>query len=216
MRSTLTALALVLVTGAALAQPRPQQQQQQPPPDGRPPFGPPPRCCAKVRDAVGKDIGDVIRWDDRTAAYPLSAIVRYKLKDGDDVALLVSPESINSLQQPGGSVALFTTPDCSGNTMFAMIYWPPLSKRYAMVLPAGPNPSLINVSATNAWLFVSDHLPARVSPGATVFHSQWGDQGACVPYPAPGYTVTGTPMGGFWLHKVEDLYAKFKRPYYSE
>jgi hypothetical protein len=225
MRSILVSLALFLIAVSTFAQqqgPRPPEggqprmQQQAPPEGGRPPIGPPPRCCAKVYDAAGKEFGDVIRWDDRFPVIALQALVRYHLKDGDDVALVVAPESVTGTMSPGGSVALFTTPNCSGNSMFVMLQYPTLTKRYAMVLPVGSNPSTLAYTATNAWLFVSDHLPARVSPGATVFLSQWGDQGACVPYPAPGYTVTGTPMGGFWMHKVEDIYAKFKRPFYSQ
>ena len=213
MRKVIVLLAALVAAPALFA-------QQPPPPQGghgggRPPFGPPPRCCAKVYDATGKEFGDVIRWDDRSPSAPLQAIVRYHIKE-DDVALVVAPESVTSTTMPGGSVALFTTPDCSGNSMFVMLQYPTLTKRYAMVLPEGPNPSTLAFNATHAWLFATDHLPARVSPGSTVFHSQWGDQGACVPYPAPGYTVTGTPMGGFWLHKVEDIYAKYKRPFYSE
>ncbi|HUP62864.1 MAG TPA: hypothetical protein VNA69_20895 [Thermoanaerobaculia bacterium] len=184
-------------------------------PENNPGQGPPRHCCARVYDAGGKEIGEVIRWDDRVPNYPLSAIVRYKLKGGDDVALAIAPESIRGLQEPGGSVAIFTTPDCSGNSMFAMLWVPPLTKRYAMVLPVG-NPSTLMSAATNAWLWATDYPPARVSPGATVFNSQWTESGNCQPYPAPGYTVTGTPLGGFWMRRVEDLYAKFKRPFYSK
>ena len=208
MRTVFTTVVLVLLSTALLAQPRPR-------PDA--PQGLPHRtdkCCPTVYDATGKKIGDMIRWDDRFQSIQLWAWVRYPMKGGD-VALLVSPEAFQSVQGPGGSVALFTTPDCSGNTMFAMLGWPPLMKRYAMVLPVG-SPSSLLTNATSAWLWVTDPLPARANPGATVFWSQWGEQGACVPYPPPGYTVAPTPMGGYWMHRVEDLYAKFKRPYYSE
>jgi hypothetical protein len=63
---------------------------------------------------------------------------------------------------------------------------PQLTKRQAVILPVGsPGFSL----ATGAWLFVSAPLATRVfPPPGTVFHSQWGDTGACAPYPAPGYT----------------------------
>lgn len=175
------------------------------------------RCCTpKVYDANGKVMGDIIRWDDRFPSIPLQAYVRYPIKGGGDVALIVAPESISGVQGPGGSVALFTTPDCSGNDMFAMLGWPPLMKRYAMVLPAASAPGSVGFGATSAWLFVTDPLPTRVHPGATVFLSQWGDTGACVPYPPPGYTVAPSPFGGFWMKRVEDLYKKFKRPYYAE
>ena len=165
-------------------------------------------------DADGKTIGEVIRWDDRVPNLPLNGVVRYPV-DGDYVAVVVAPGSIVGLQPPGGSTALFTTPDCSGNDMFAMLAWPPLMKRYAMVLPAG-NPSTVNIWPTQGWLFATGPLPLRVDPGATVFHSQWTESGACAPYPAPGYTVQGNPFGGYWMHRVEEVYAKFKRPYYSQ
>ena len=165
----------------------------------------------KVVDATGKSVGEVIRWDDRVANYPLNAIVSYKVA-GDDVALLVTPGAIRGLQENGGSVALFTTPDCSGNDMFVMLSLPPLSKRYGMVLSSG-NPSTVYFEPTSGWLFATDPLPSRVNPGATVFHSQWADPG-CQPYPAPGYTVVGNPLGGYWMHRVEQLYSKYTRPFY--
>jgi hypothetical protein len=187
---------------------------QQPTADAPRP-APPGRCCVtKVFDATGKEFGDLIRWDDRFPSQPLNAYVRYRIKGGD-VALLVAPESVTSLQTPGGGVALFTTPDCSGDTLLAMISWPPLMRRYAMVLPVGLGGS-ISIAATNAWLFVSDPLPARVNPAGTVFHSQWGESGACQPIAAPGLTLPSGPFGGFWMHRVEDLYTKFKRPFFAE
>jgi hypothetical protein len=223
MRRIVVGIALLLFAAAAFAQ-RPPSGGERPPfppdkrPEGRPPMdGPPdrPRCCSKVFDATGKEIGDVLRWDDRFQSVPLQAFVRYRLAGGDDVALLVAPESISGTQQPGGSVALFTTPDCSGSDLFVMLASPPLTKRYAMVLLQG-NPSTLMINAAHAWLFATGAHPMRANPGATVFHSQWGDQGACSPYPAPGYTVTGSPVGGYWMKRVEDLYAKFKRPFYSQ
>ena len=172
-----------------------------------------------VVDAAGKKVGEVIRWDDRVPNYPLNAIVRYKVStmvsgkmSTDDVALLVTPGAIRGLQDNGGSVALFTTPDCSGNDMFVMLSLPPLSKRYGMVLSAG-NASTVYFQPTQGWLFATDPLPARVDPGATVFHSQWADP-SCVPYPAPGYVVPGSPLGGYWMHRVEELYSKYTRPFY--
>jgi len=210
MRRSALSIALCLVAVASFAQKATIQVQR---PDNPPGLQ---RCCTtRIYDAKGKEFGEMIRWDDRFQSISLQAWVRYKLADGTDTALLVAPESISSVQSPGGSIALFTTPDCSGNAMFAMLAWPPLTKRYSMILPVG-NPSTLGIAATNAWLWVTDPLPARVSPGATVFHSQWGEQGACVPYPAPGYTVTGTPFGGFWMHRVEDLFAKFTRPFWSQ
>jgi hypothetical protein len=26
--------------------------------------------------------------------------------------------------------------------------------------------------------------------------------------------VTGNPLGGYWMHRVEELYAKYTRPFY--
>jgi len=43
--------------------------------------------------------------------------------------------------------------------------------------------------------------------------AQWDFTNACVPYPAPGLTFAGD-MWGFTMHKVEDLYAKYKRPFW--
>jgi hypothetical protein len=215
MRRIVVGIALFLFAVCSFAQRPPEGA---PPPDTHPPEARPPdrpRCCSKVFDATGKEIGDVLRWDDRFPSISLQAFIRYRIAGGDDVALIAAPESLSGPQPPGGSVALFTTPDCSGPDLFAMLSWPPLTKRYAMVLPAG-NPSTLMINATNAWLFVTGPHPMRTNPGATVFHSQWGEQGACVPYPAPGYTVTGSPAGGYWMKRVEDLYAKFKRPYYSQ
>jgi hypothetical protein len=84
-----------------------------------------------------------------------------------------------------------------------------------MVLLEGGG-SYPTIFATHAWLFVTDPLPARVIPGAgTVFHSQWWDNETCQPLPAPGMTITSQP-GGYWMHRVEDLYAKFKRPFYLD
>jgi len=164
-----------------------------------------------VVDATGKTVGEVIRWDDRVPNYPLNAIVRYQVS-GDDVALLATPGAIRGLQDNGGGVALFTTADCGGNDMFVMLSSPPLTKRYGMVLSSG-NPSTAYYQPTQGWLFATDPLPARVDPGSTVFHSQWADP-QCVPFPAPGYVVTGNPLGGYWMHRVEQLYSKYTRPFY--
>ncbi len=205
------ALVISVLSFTALAQKQPVSIQR--------PITPPglQRCCTpKAYDATGKVIGDLIRWDDRFASIPLQALVRYPIAGGGDVALLVAAESIAGLQTPGGSIALFTTADCSGNTMFVQLGWPPLMKRYAMVLPVAATPAEVNYNATQAWLWVTDPLPSRVSPGATVFKAQWGDGGACVPYPPPFYTVAPSPFGGYWMKRVEDLYAKYKRPYYAE
>ena len=171
-------------------------------------------CCReKVWDARGAEIGDLLAYDERYGPQQLIGFVAYHLKSGDAVTLQVTPEVIQGLQPPGGSTALFTTPDCSGNAMFAMIPWPPLAKRYATVLLGG-NPGTLNFSASSAWLWVTDPLPPRVLPAGPIFHSQW-DNGACAPLAAPGYTVSG-PFGGFWMHRVEDLFVKYKRPFYVD
>ena len=91
------------------------------------------RCCTPVVvDAKGKELGEVIRYDDRFASIQLNAFVSYRLTGGDTVALAVAPEYILGMQGTGGSTMLFTTPDCSGSTAYAMIYNPPLTKRYGL------------------------------------------------------------------------------------
>lgn len=185
------------------------------PPDGLPPGRPPMRCCAeKIFDATGKEFGEVIRWDDRFQSIQLQALARYRLSDGTTTAVVVAPEAVTGLVQLGGSAVLFTTADCSGNDAFVQAIAPPLMKRYGVVLPVG-NGSTLMWNATEAWLFVTDPLPSRVSPGSTVFHSQWSESGSCSPYPAPGY-IAGAGTMGYWVHRVEDLYKKFKRPFWTE
>ena len=224
MRSVLLSVLVVLASGAlASAAPAQPVQPAKPatnaiPVSERARIQPHPsftRCCKeKVWDAHGHELGDLIEYDARYGPQPLVGFVAYHLKGGDAVALSVNPEVIAGLQPPGGSVALFTTPDCSGNTMYVALSWPPLAKRYAMVLPVGPGG--YPQTATQAWLWATDPLPARALPPAgTVFHSQWGDNMSCQPYPAPGYTVMGS-YGGYWMHRVEDLYAKFTRPFYID
>ena len=208
-RSWITILALTIVPSVAAA-----QKTITPQPTPQPPR-PAMRCCTPVVvDAKGKELGEVIVYDDRFGSIQLNAFVRYRLAGGDAVALSVGPAYILGMQNTGGSTMLFTTPNCSGNTAYAMISNPPLMKRYAMVLPVG---SPGQFGATQAWLWVTDPLPSRVNPPpGTVFHSQWGDTGSCSPYPAPGYTFAPSPFGLFVVHKVEDLYAKFTRPFYLE
>jgi hypothetical protein len=204
MRYTLlSALALAIGAGALAQAAVPDSVKARVPP--HPQFT---RCChEKVWDSAGKEIGDLISYDERFQSQQLGGYVAYHLKGGDGVPILVYPEGFYPLQNPGGSTSLFTTPDCSGSTMFAMIYSPPLAKRYAMVLTGNQQP------ATHAWLFVTDALPSRVVPAGTVFHSQW-DSGACSPYPAPGYTVPSP--GGYWTHRVVDLLVQFHRPFYID
>lgn len=206
MRLLPLVVALVLAAPAALsAQQKPVKPRGLPPP-----VTPPARCCVlQVLDAKGLVFGEVIKFDEN---HLQTVTMRYRLADGDSVALIVGSEYVLSDLQPGGSDVLFTTPDCSGNDAFVALYKPLLTKRQAVVLPVG-SPGFYN--ATGAWLFVSAALPARVFPPAgTLFHSQWGDTGACSPYPAPGYTYPPSPLGGIWMKRVENLYAKFTRPFY--
>ena len=195
---------------AAVAKPGPVTA---PPRDG---VHPPPRtgpCCVrKVWDARGLEVGEVIDYDERFPSQPLGAYVAYRIKGGDAVPLIVAPELISSIEDPGSSNALFTTPDCSGNSMFAMLYRPPLAKRYGMMLlsgyPHGPG-------SNHAWLWVTDPLPVRAFPPAgTIYHSQWNND-MCQPFPAPGYTINvASGVGGYPMHRVEDLLAKYQRPFF--
>jgi hypothetical protein len=169
-------------------------------------------CCGPiVVDANGKTLGEVIKYDERFQSIPLNAWVRYEVQ-GDAVALNVGPESINSPVGGGGSNIVFTSNDCSGDAFLAGMQYPTLTKRYAVVLTVGginPGPW----AATNAWLYATDPLPARVDLSGMVFHSQWDYTNSCTAYPAPGLTFSGTTWA-FKAHKIEDLYAKFKRPFY--
>jgi hypothetical protein len=215
MRSTLISALVVVIGTAALAQaaPGPAPATLARPGTGYTPHPPAAHCCReKVWDKAGKAVGDLIAWDEQGGYQKIIGWIAYRLPDGDAVTLRAAPESITSLDSSGGSNTLFTTPDCSGNVMFATLT-PTLAKRYAMVLLAGWPPM---TNAQTAWLWVTDPLPTRVIPGAgTVFHSQWSDSNTCSPYPAPGFTLTNQP-GGFWMHRVEDIYAKFKRPFYMD
>jgi hypothetical protein len=196
----LIALAFVLMAAAAPTQP-PQR-----------PVNPPglQRCCApKVFDATGKEIGEIIIYDASFPSIPLNAYVRYTVK-GDSVALLVSPEGFRPVTGLGGSAVVFTSNDCSGDAFLNQIT-PPLTKRYIAVLPQGG--AGWPFQNTHAWLYATDPLPTRVSPGATVFHSQWDSNNTCTQYPAPGQTFQPNTFG-FWAHKIEDLYVKFKRPFF--
>jgi len=190
------ALAFVLMAATSAQPPRPHPQPQ--------------RCCApKVLDATGKEIGEIINYDVAFPSIPLNAYVRYEVK-GDSVALLVGPEGFRPVTGLGGSAVVFTSNDCTGDAFLNQIS-PPLTKRYIAVLPEGGVGW--QFQQTHAWLYATDPLPARVSPGATVFHSQWDSSNTCTPYPAPGQTFPPTQFG-FWAHRIEDLYAKFKRPYF--
>ena len=192
------ALAFVLMAAAQQPTPTPRPHPQ------------PQRCCVpKVLDATGKEIGEIIIYDASFPSIPLNAYVRYEVK-GDSVALLVSPEGFRPVTGLGGSAVVFTSNDCSGDAFLNQIT-PPLTKRYIALLPEGG--SDWPFQQTYAWLYATDPLPARVSAGATVFHSQWESSNTCVPYPAPGQTFPPNQFG-FWAKKIEDLYAKFKRPFF--
>jgi hypothetical protein len=163
---------------------------------------------AKIFDMKGKLFGEVITIEANHGVAVANA--RYVLKDGDSVVLRVAPWYVMSDTAPGGSNVVFTTPNCSGNDAFATVT-PQLAKRQAVVLPVAVYPQF---NATEAWLWVSDAFPTpTVAAIATVFHSQW-DNGACSPYPAPGFTFSGTVFGGVWVHRVEDLYKKYTRPFW--
>jgi hypothetical protein len=163
----------------------------------------------KVRDARGNEVGELAgSWSPRNPD-PGHWYFKYRLARTDAVWFYARKNRLETLTGPGDNRALFTTADCSGKAMFATIPWPPRTlDRRAMVLPAGPADR-----AASTWLWVSAQRAPRVVPEAgTVFRSQWTEDGACAPYPAPGYTLTG-PAGGFWMHPVEDLYVKYQRPF---
>ena len=210
MRSIRFAVVLALVVSAAsFGQAIPQGK---PSPDPTAPIKPV-RCCAPVVvDATGKELGEVMHYDDRMPSFPHQAWVRYVIKGGDAVMLNVGAEAIFPWINLGGSAVVFTSIDCTGNAFVAALGDPTLSKRYSVVLPQGgasPGPW----AATHAWLYVTDPFPTRINGAGTLFRSQWDFTNACVPYPAPGLTFAGDQWG-FTMHKVEDLYAKYKRPFW--
>ena len=197
---------LLFLTASLFAQPQPPRPDD--PQHPRPPH-PPDRCCMpRIFDAKGKLFGEMITIEANHGVAVANA--RYELKGGDSVVLRVAPWFVMSDTAPGGSNVVFTTPDCSGNLAFAIVT-PQLAKRQAVILNVGQYPQF---NATEAWLWVSDPFPTpTVGTIATVFHSQW-DNGACSPYPAPGFTYSGMIFGGVWVHRVEDLYKKYTRPFW--
>ena len=217
MRTTLLSALVIVIGATVLVQAAPDLNPAARVAIPKQPGTHPPatRCCReKVWDYNGKEFGDLLEYDNRYGPQQLIGFAAYRLKGGDAVTLQVTPEAVQGLQSPGGSTALFTTTNCTGTTMFVNLYWPPLAKRYAMVLLGGSAGSLM-LNASSAWLWVTDPLPSRAMPPAgTVFHSQWTESGNCSNYPAPGYTVM--PPGGFWMHRVEDLFAKYQRPFYID
>ena len=210
MRTVRLAVFVVLALSlSAFAQPRPQPKPDHP----NTPNGPKPRCCVPMLlDATGKEIGEVIRWDDRMPAWPNYVWVRYELKGGDAVHLLAGADGFQPWTSLGGSAVVFQTIDCSGDAFVNQLTTPTLSKRYGVVLPqGGPGPGPWAV--TKAWLYVSDPFPSRVDGQPILWKAQWDFTNQCVPYPAPGLTFGGQQFG-FWMKKVEDLYVKFKRPFW--
>ncbi|HWW61095.1 MAG TPA: hypothetical protein VN181_07000 [Thermoanaerobaculia bacterium] len=167
------------------------------------------RCCpTQVYDAKGKMVGDVITSDSTFT----ELVMRYYLKDGDTIPIRVSSEYMMSYQTSGGSTVLFLTADCLGNEAFVVLSRPQPMKRQSVILPVGSSGQYM---ATGAWLFVSEPLATRVVPAAAaVFKSQWGETGACVNYPPPGYVYMSAPFGGYWMKRVEDLYKRWQRPFW--
>lgn len=216
MRSTLLSALVITLGAVALAQAAPGPSTPVTAVTApEPGTGPHATCChERVWDKNHKLIGDLLEYNNSYAPQAMIGYVSYRVPGGDAVILIATPFALYGLQAPGGSNALFTTANCTGNTMFGVMPWPPLAKRYAMVFLEGGG-SWPTVSATHAWLWVTDPLPAIVPPPAVTFHSQWADNNTCQNYPAPGYTISaGTGPGGFWMHRVEDLYAKYARPFY--
>src|ERR1041385_8258722 len=135
---------------------------------------------------------EMLTWDYSFPSIPLNAWVRYEVK-GDSVALLVSPEGFRPVTGLGGSAVVFASNNCTGDAFLNQIT-PPLTKRYVAVLPEGGTSGWM-FQQTHAWLYATDPLPTRVSPGATVFHSQWDTGNTCTQYPAPGQTFPPNQFG---------------------
>src|SRR5438034_2220991 len=144
MRTVALAVIALSLTGSAFGQRAVER------PNAPAPQGPKQKCCTpKVVDATGKVLGDLERWDDRTPSWPHQVWVRYALAGGDEVALNVSADAVLPGTSLGGSAVVFTSSDCSGNAFVNQFTTPTLTKRYAVVLPAGrlnPGPW----AATNA------------------------------------------------------------------
>jgi len=210
MRTVRLAVLVLSLCTAAFAQPKPDIKVQ---PRPEHPTGPKQRCCVPVMvDATGKEIGDLIRWDDRMPAWPNYAWVRYELQGGDAVHLLAGADGFQPWTSLGGSAVVFQAADCSGDAFVNQMTTPTLSKRYGVVLPqGGPGPGPWAV--TKAWLYVTGPFPSRVDGQPILWKAQWDFTNQCVPYPAPGLTFGGQQWG-FWMKKVEDLYVKYKRPFW--
>jgi len=103
MRSTLLSALVIVVGTAALAQGAPDPRVLVNPgiAEGYRPHPPVTHCCReKVWDNSGKEIGDLIAYDNSYAPQQLVGYVAYHLPGGDAVTLKVTPEVFNSLQAP--------------------------------------------------------------------------------------------------------------------
>ena len=92
-----------------------------------------------------------------------------------------------------------------------MIYNPPLTKRYAMVLPVG---SPGQFGATQAWLWVTDPTAVtRQSPSRHGVPLAMGRNRLVLAISRARLHLRAESVGLFVVHKVEDLYTKFTRPF---
>ncbi|MBV9080433.1 MAG: hypothetical protein JO102_04865, partial [Elusimicrobia bacterium] len=100
MRSTLLSVLVIVVGTATLVQ---AAQPSNPGIPVRPgtvdggigPHRPVPHCCReKVWDKNGKEVGDLVSYDNSYGIQPLIGWVSYRLKGGDAVLLHVSAEAI--------------------------------------------------------------------------------------------------------------------------
>jgi len=130
----------------------------------------------------------------------------------DAVHLLAGADGFQPWTSLGGSAVVFQAADCSGDAFVNQLTTPTLTKRYGIILPQGgasPGPWAVS----KAWLYVTDPFPSRVDGQPILWKAQWDFTNQCVPYPAPGLTFGGQQWG-FWMKKVEDLYVKYKRPFW--
>ena len=98
MRHVVQIVIALVLAGAA---PLPAQERPVVTPRGLPPVDPAPCCCGtQVFDTKGKVLGEVIKFDEN---HLQSVTMRYRLADGDTVALVVGSEYVLSDQAPGGS-----------------------------------------------------------------------------------------------------------------
>ena len=94
MRSILLSATILAIGAAALAQAATVPDAVKARQAGR--VSPHPsytRCChEKVWDSTGKEIGDLISYDERFQSQQLGGYVAYHLKGGDGVPILVYPQ----------------------------------------------------------------------------------------------------------------------------